>query len=513
VALLVGLLVALAFARSLLGVAQGTGRGSHGARHGSYRAGRGSQGAGGGSRGAGGGPVGVSVDAHHPHRPIPGEFLGLSFELSSVGQIAEYSRRGDLPGLLRSLGPGVLRFGGASADTRVAWTDRVTPRPEWASAVLDAGELRELRELAERSGWPIVLTIGLAHYDPVAAAREAAAAKAALGRWLVAIELGNEPDSYPRHGFRPAAWSFSGYRTQVAAYRRAISTAAPGIPLEGPDVSGSSAFGSWGRREAIEVRPMLLTGHHYPLGCHSRVAPSIPRLLSARIRRLEGVSLHRYMSVSHASAIGVRIDETNSVSCGGRAGISNTFAAALWAVDYIARSMAAGVSGINFQGNPANCLGYTPVCAPTAARLRAGSLSAQPEWYALLLASRLIGDRPVHTTLTRPTLANVDVTTLIAPDGGLRFVIVDDDPPGARDASVALHVGRGFAGAAVMPLTAPSPAASSGVELGGEAVRSDGSWRESRRLPHRPNHAGVITLTVSPSSAALATVARSSPTP
>ena len=34
-----------------------------------------------------------------------------------------------------------------------------------------------------------MLTIGLAHYDPSAAAREASAAKAALGRWLVGIEL------------------------------------------------------------------------------------------------------------------------------------------------------------------------------------------------------------------------------------------------------------------------------------------------------------------------------------
>ena len=41
-----------------------------------------------------------------------------------------------------------------------------------------------LGTLAARSGWHVLLTIGLGHYEPEAAAREAAAAKAALGPWL-----------------------------------------------------------------------------------------------------------------------------------------------------------------------------------------------------------------------------------------------------------------------------------------------------------------------------------------
>jgi len=44
-----------------------------------------------------------------------------------------------------------------------------------------SGELRDLRSLAARSGWRILLTIGLTHYDPRAGAREAAAARTALG--------------------------------------------------------------------------------------------------------------------------------------------------------------------------------------------------------------------------------------------------------------------------------------------------------------------------------------------
>src|SRR4029077_11581446 len=114
--------------------------------------------------------VSVMIDARHPGPRVPQRFAGLSYELTSLRQIAHYSRVGDMVALLRSLGPGVLRFGGASADTQIAWSDQATPLPAWASARLEAGDLRELRRLAHRSGWRILLTIGLAHFDPAAAA-------------------------------------------------------------------------------------------------------------------------------------------------------------------------------------------------------------------------------------------------------------------------------------------------------------------------------------------------------
>ncbi|HTD58071.1 MAG TPA: hypothetical protein VK672_04190, partial [Solirubrobacteraceae bacterium] len=175
--------------------------------------------------------------------------------------------------MLRSLGPGVLRFGGVSADTEVAWTDAATPLPRWSSKAVDAGEFRDLRKLAARSGWHVMLTIGLAHFEPRAAAREAAAAKGALGRWLVGVELGNEPDAYARHRLRSEPWTFARYNAQIGAYRRAIERAAPDLKIAGPDVSGSLIFESWGRDAALHDKPVLLTGHHYPLGCRTVPPP------------------------------------------------------------------------------------------------------------------------------------------------------------------------------------------------------------------------------------------------
>jgi hypothetical protein len=456
-------------------------------------------------------PLSVAVDRSHPRAPVPRDFLGLSFEASALPEVAGYAAGGDLVGLLRSLGPGVLRFGGVSADHTTAWAEPGSALPAWASSRLEAGALRGLAKLAAESGWHVLLTIGLGHYEPQAAAWEAAAAKAALGKSLEAIELGNEPDAYAGHELRPEPWSFVEYSAQVAAYRSAIEAAAPGIPLAGPDVTGSGAFESWGLGEAIDQRPALLTGHHYPLRCSELPAPTITHLLSVQTQDKEQASLERYTSISRASEIPLRLDETNSVSCGGVAGVSDTFASALWAVGYIARAMSMGVSGINFHDLPANCEGYSPVCAPTPEDLATGALVAQPDWYALLLARALIGDRPLSMTRSLPGRPNVEVMTLLAGNGSLHAVIVDDDPPGAQGAAVSLRVGSGFTGASVLSLTAPSPAALSGVRLGRRVVGADGSWSAPARLPRVPNVDGAITVKVPPSSAALVSVPAKAP--
>jgi hypothetical protein len=450
--------------------------------------------------------VAVSVDRAHPGAAVPQEFLGLSFEMSSLAQIARYSDRGNLVAMLRSLGPGQLRFGGASSDTRIAWTDARTPRPSWASNVVDSNDFRELAALASASGWHIVLTVGLVHFEPAAAAREVAAAKAALGEWLVGVEIGNEPDSYGRHAARTEPWNFAQYAGEVAVYRSAIQAAAPGIPLYGPDVSGSAAFETWGPGEAVAEQPAVLTGHHYPLGCAQIPSPSITRLLSAKIRAKEGESLRRYLTISRAGNVPFRMDETNSVSCGGVADISNTFASALWASGYLAQAMSSGAAGVNMHGNPTNCRGYSPVCAPGPHELSTGELIAQPEWYALLLARQLIGSRPLPTAMkVRPQGANVQASGFLAPDGGLRVVLVDYDALGQRGVTVRLRVGGGYTRASTLALAGPSLDALSGSALGEAEVGADGSWTP-RHFGRAAARSGTITVRLAGASAALVNV-------
>ena len=244
------------------------------------------------------------------------------------------------------------------------------------------------------------------------------------------------------------------------------------------------------------------------MGCAERPAPTIARLLSGHVRALEEQSLRRYVFIAHETEVPFRLDESGTVSCGGVPGISDTFASALWGVSYLTQAMRIGAAGINLQGNPTNCLGYTPVCAQSAEAAATGALEARPEWYALLLARGLLGERPLRTTVGPANRPNVVASAFRAADGTTKFVLIDDDAPGARSVAMRLHVGAGFGGATILSLTAPSPDALTGVELGGRAVAANGSWSQPAVLPRAANQNGVITVDVAPSSAALVTVER-----
>ncbi len=450
-------------------------------------------------------PAALTIDLTRPGAAVPPRFVGLSFEASTLDHFGRFGAHGDLAALLRSLGPGIIRFGGISADTRAAWVDPLSPRPAWAGWTVTPAMLDGVARFARQANWRVLLAVSLAHYDPSTAAREVAAAHAALGPYLAGVEIGNEPDSYAAHGLRSEPWGVAEYLGQVAAYRQAIAAITPGVPIVGPDVSGSRAFASWATAFAASVHPALLTGHHYPLGCHDAVAPSIPRLLSAGVRRAEGGALDRYESLAAAAHVPFRLDETGSVSCGGRAGVSDTFAAALWALDLSVRAMTTGLAGINFEGNPLHCNTYTPICARTTARLNSGVLSPQPEWYALLMTRYLVGDRPLRVHVA-PTEPNLDAAALLAPDGAVHLVVVDEAPATSRPTALRVSVAGGFSSARVLALTAPSLASQDRVTLGGAAVRADGSWSAPRRLPvHRPK-AGTITVDIASGSAALITL-------
>ncbi len=456
-------------------------------------------------------PVSVTIDPFDPGPPIPQRFLGLSFEAAALGQLADYAHSGNLVNLLRSLGPGMLRFGGITADENVAWTDSATPRPAWASSVIGAAQLHEIGVLARRTHWQVLLTVGMAHYEPTAAAREVAAAHAALGPYLAAVEIGNEPNSYGSHGFRQLPWIAQGYEEEVTEYREAIGALTPGVPIAGPDVSGSGVFAEWGEEEALAQKPALLTGHHYPLGCAQTPAPSIEQLLSPVIRNLEARSLGTYLKVAQSNGIPLRIDEANTVSCGGVAGISDTFASALWATSYITQAMAAGVAGINLEGSPFSCTGYTPLCAPDPAALAHGALRPQPEWYSLLLTSSLVGDRPLPTTFapegSSEVSPNLVAASFSAPDHTVKVVLVDDEPPGAGPLALKLNLGQTMGSASVVRLTASSQSATDGVLLGSRAVAANGSWSNpvsARQAVAVPS--GVLPLELAPSSVALVTI-------
>jgi hypothetical protein len=452
-------------------------------------------------------PVSVTVAARPTGPAVPADFLGLSFEVRSLPAIAGYATRGDLVALLRSLGPGVMRFGGISADEQAAWVGNGAAQPGWAKVAIDEADLAGLAALARETGWRVLLTVNLGHYDPTAAALEAATARRLLGSNLAGIEIGNEPDLLVRKHLRGPGWGIVAYAPQARAYRAAIAAAAPGTPIAGPDPSTGVAGLSWLRTVASSptLRPALLTDHYYPLSsCGYR--PTVSELLSPNVRRAESDMLGKAVGIARAHGLALRMDETNNVSCEGQPGVSNTFASALWALDYAARAADAGVSGLNFHDLIEKANAYSALFAPTPAALGAGALQAAPEWYALLAARALVDGRPLGTAVAGAAPGEMSASAVRGPDGQLRLVLVDYDPPGSSPLAVRLRVPQGLGGGSVLRLTAPSPTATSGVLLGGRAVAPDGTFTPPSTLPRVSGRAGSLTVGMPPDSAAVVTL-------
>ncbi len=452
------------------------------------------------------GQISVRIDLGHPGPAVAPRFLGLSFEVSSLPLIARYARRGDLVALLRSLGPGVMRFGGASSDW-TTWTDRRPTGPLWPARTLSRADFTFLAALARRAGWQVLLGVDLARYNPQAAAREVAVARRALRARLSDIVFGNEPDTYGQHGLRALPWGFEQYAAQIGAYRRRGGADERGVAVAGPDVSGAGggAIARWLLPEALLAHPALLTGHYYSLSCRDASPPTISELLGSQVRAGMQRSLAVYAAVSRAARIPFRVDEANTVSCGGQTGVSNTFASALWAADFLVRAMVVGASGVNLHGHLENCGGYAPLCATTRSRLLAGDLAAQPEWYALLFVKPLIGDRPVHAVMSVDQ-PDVDVMAFRHGAGGVHVVIVDTAAPGTGPTPIVLSSAEGFGRASAVALSAPSLAATAGVTLGGRTVTRDGAWRGPRALPLAVDRTRALRLEVQPGSALLITL-------
>ncbi len=437
-------------------------------------------------------PVSVSVATRPAGPAVPADFLGLSFEVRSLPAIAGYATRGNLVALMRSLGPGVMRFGGISADEQATWVGDGSPRPGWARVAITEADLAGLATLARETGWRVLLTVNLGHYDPSAAAREAAAAHRLLGSSLEGIEIGNEPDLLVRKHLRGPGWGIVAYGPQARSYRAAIAAAAPGTSIAGPDPSTGVGGLGWLRTVAssASLRPALLTDHYYPLSsCGGE--PTASELLSPNVRRAESDMLGKALAIAHAHGLALRMDETNNVSCEGEHGVSDAFVSALWALDYAARAASEGVGGLNFHDLIDKSDAYSPLVAHSPAALGAGALRAAPEWYALLAARAFLGarppahppDRPLESTVTGAAPGELSAEALRAADGSVQVALVDyapRAPPRSPCTCACPAASRGGASCASPP---PPPAPPRGCAWAGVRSPPTAPGARRRRCP------------------------------
>ncbi|MGH9654190.1 MAG: glycosyl hydrolase family 79 C-terminal domain-containing protein, partial [Bryobacteraceae bacterium] len=241
-------------------------------------------------------------------------------------------------------------------------------------------------------------------------------------------------------------------------------------------------FAQRGKNEIVE-----LTGHYYAEGPPSNPAMNISRLLHPNPRLDRNIPI--IQRASRESGKPYRMAETNSCYKGGKPGVSDTFASALWGGDYMLQLEQAGFAGINFHGGGEGS--YTPIAASEKI-----GLSARPIYYGMLLAGQFAGTKIVKSTLDAQ---GVNATAYAAHAGsGLRVANFNKD----EQRGMRIQIRSGEHGR-LWRLSAPNVHSKTGVTLAGAAVKSDGSWSPVHE-EHAASHHGAVAIHVPASSAVLA---------
>jgi hypothetical protein len=433
--------------------------------------------------------VRVVLDPRARMTPIPRSYLGLSTEYWTLPLWATH-----MPLLERVLslihvagdGPLVLRVGGDSADHSF-WNPDALPLPSWAFTLSPAW-LAEARQLVQAVRMRLILDLNLITSTPAAAAQWARAAQTGLPRGAIsAFEIGNEPDIYGRTGWLaitasrraatlkllPRALTARDYVRDFRAEAEALEQAAPDVPLAGPSLANPAVHERWIPDLIAGAGPSLglVTAHRYPYTACARRHPgalgTISRVLSPEASSGMANALRPAVTAAHDAGLALRLTELNSVTCGGRPGVSNTFATALWAPGALFALLRAGVDGVNLH------VRANTINAPFA--ITGDGLTPRPLLYGLILFARALGRQPrlVPVRVRAPGSLNLQAWAVRVGRDRLHVLLIDKSRRPARVSLSLPAVGP----ADVQRLLAPGAAAETGVTLAGRSLGPEAQWQ------------------------------------
>jgi hypothetical protein len=430
----------------------------------------------------------IPGEATGAHMPI--DFVGLSYEVQQLADPSFFSAQNS--GLIREFkalsSTGVLRLGGNTSEFAYWKPTSDSPEPEHPQVREVTGEpkahyyavtveaVRNLAEFLRASGWTCVYGIGMGTNTPARAAEEAVFVATTLGDRLQYLQIGNEPDLFDRHLRDPKTWSAKTYLEEWLTLARAIAARVPAAKFGLPDVAGQA---SWLTEIAeqwlsVEAPPHVttLTHHYYFGGPATNPEVNIPNLLKpATMQKVQNTA---NIASAAASKMGARVRMTEGNTCyrGGKPGVSDVFAAALWSADYALLLASNNYSGVNLHGGTgksvANSVGGS---LPGDALLEANGQTPEqiaahphpfyspiatfgsdyllePVAYGLKFAGLFSGATLLQTefsTTLQTAGANATAYAAKLPGGQTSVIILNKDA--GADVEVELDFGRGVGGA------------------------------------------------------------------
>lgn len=369
----------------------------------------------------------VPIEIGIPHtnlRLMPLDFTGLSYEAGQLYNPEYFSaQNAALVAAFRGLsGCGVLRFGGHLSNV-TAWEGVGQDDPKqkrgvwhgiedyWEWPLVDPSvqqnkkgmitrkAIENLHSFLDAVNWRLMYGLNFACGSAERAADEAAVVAEVMGNRLMAFVVGNEADGFGNDPFfRAKGYDFNQYFAEYEEWVKAIRARVPHAPFAGPDTAGN--VDTWVKEFARRTRGdiSLLTSHFYAMG-----PASDPQMNAERLLQKVNVPLEQQIVQSRAASVAggevpYRMDEGNSCFGGGKDGVSNTFASALWVADYMLYVACAGFVGVNMHG------GGTGFYAPIESS-KTANVALRPMYYGMQFAQEFAGHHVASCVLN--TDANV----------------------------------------------------------------------------------------------------------
>jgi len=310
----------------------------------------------------------LSIPAEADGPQIPPGYIGLSYEVQQLTDPAFFSTKNE--GLIRAfkaLTPhGALRLGGNTSE--FGWWKPAPDSPEPAHPHVRevVGEprasyytvtpeaVRNLQVFLEATGWSCIYGINMGTNSPGRAADEAEFVAKALGPKLHYFQIGNEVDLFGRHLRDPQTWAPKTYLAEWLTLARAIAARVPNASFGIPDIASEMSWlpeiaDAW---STIPDPPHVttLTHHYYFGGPPSNPEVTVPNLLKPATMAKVQAMADNANAAARKMGIRQRMTEGNTCYRGGKPGVSDVFAAALWSADYSLLLARNNYSGINLHG-------------------------------------------------------------------------------------------------------------------------------------------------------------------
>ncbi len=353
----------------------------------------------------------LKIALDRPLATMPLDFTGFSYENAQLADPTYFSASNQaLVAQFRKLSSrGVLRLGGNLSDLTL-WSgatkttanailgrSKIETRFEWRNVGAVAGRyrpatitpesIRALGSFLKATEWSLIYGLNLGTGTPERAAEEAACVAENVGNSLLAFQVGNEPDLF-RGSLRGHGWNFNRYWDEYQNYVKAVRARIPQAPFAGPDVADNTAwvtqFAERARKDAV-----LLTSHYYAMGPPENAEMNAKRLL--RRDRRPAREIPMLVAAAKAAGMPYRMAEGNSCFHGGKPGVSDAFASALWAADYLLLLAQGGCAGVNLHtGGEGFYSAFVGEKSP---------LTERPLFYGMEFAQRFAGATFVATDL------------------------------------------------------------------------------------------------------------------